>query len=212
MRGLPSLLFLSTLTLAMPAGRPASAQDTANATVLGTNAQLADGTDAMLRGDWQQGIQLTLQGLSATISVSDRAAALANLCAAHAALKQFADDINNTGKINISVTSTSNNLDVAKDDEIHIYRVVQEAIHNTLKHARASQMKIDFRQSPGEINVTIGDNGIGYHYDSHRKNSLGLGLKNIISRVEMLNGEIFIDTEVGKGTLYSIIIPNAQNG
>jgi two-component system NarL family sensor kinase len=52
------------------------------------------------------------------------------------ALKQFADDINNTGKINISVTSTSNELNVAKEDEIHIYRIVQEAIHNTIKHAR----------------------------------------------------------------------------
>lgn len=128
------------------------------------------------------------------------------------ALKQFADDINNTGKINISITSTSNDLNVAKDDEIHIYRVVQEAIHNTLKHARASQMNIDFVQVPGEIHFTIRDNGVGYNFDQRRKNSMGLGLKNIISRVEMLNGEIFIDTAVGKGTLYSIIIPNVQNG
>ncbi len=126
------------------------------------------------------------------------------------ALKQFADDINNTGKINISVSSTSNELNVAKDDEIHIYRIVQEAIHNTIKHAKAGNMYIDFKQVTGEVHVTIQDNGVGYHYDSHRKNSLGLGLKNIISRVEMLNGEIFIDTGVGKGTLYSIIIPNAR--
>lgn len=58
--------------------------------VLGVNPQLADGSEAMLQGDWQRGIELTTQGLSATVSNGDRAAALANLCAAHAALKQFA--------------------------------------------------------------------------------------------------------------------------
>ncbi|NCI51637.1 sensor histidine kinase [Sediminibacterium roseum] len=127
------------------------------------------------------------------------------------ALKQFADDINNTGKINISVTSESNELNVVKENEIHIYRIIQEAIHNTLKHSKAERMSINFKEAPGEIHFTIDDNGVGYNYDAHRKNSLGLGLKNIISRVEMLNGEIFIDTAVGKGTHYSIIIPNAQN-
>jgi len=56
--------------------------------VLGANPQLADGTQAMLNGDWQRGIDLILLGLADTVSVSDRAVGLANLCAAHAALKQ----------------------------------------------------------------------------------------------------------------------------
>lgn len=127
------------------------------------------------------------------------------------ALKQFADDINATGKINITVSAESSELNVVKENEIHIYRIIQEAIHNTLKHSKADRMAIDFKDTPDEIHFTIDDNGVGYNYDAHRKNSLGLGLKNIISRVEMLNGEIFIDTAVGKGTHYSIIIPNAQN-
>lgn len=127
------------------------------------------------------------------------------------ALKQFADDINNTGKIKIIVSSDENELNVVKENEIHIYRIVQEAIHNTLKHSKAERMVIDFKSTADEIHFTIDDNGVGYNYDSHRKNSLGLGLKNIISRVEVLNGEIFIETAVGKGTHYSIIIPNAKN-
>jgi tetratricopeptide (TPR) repeat protein len=58
-------------------------------TVLGANPQLSEGAQAMLSGDWQRGIELTELGLNATVSPSDRAAALANLCAAHAALKQY---------------------------------------------------------------------------------------------------------------------------
>jgi tetratricopeptide (TPR) repeat protein len=60
-----------------------------NSTVIGTDPMLAEGAAAMLRGDWQRGIELTQAGLGSTVSVSDRAAALANLCAAHASLKQF---------------------------------------------------------------------------------------------------------------------------
>jgi signal transduction histidine kinase len=125
------------------------------------------------------------------------------------ALKQFADDINSTtSNIRITVSSDKAELNVQKKDEIHIYRIIQEAIHNALKHSKADRMSVDFKDDAQNTHFTIDDNGVGYNYDARRKNSLGLGLKNIISRVEMLNGEIFIDTAVGKGTHYSIIIPN----
>jgi signal transduction histidine kinase len=127
------------------------------------------------------------------------------------ALKQFADDLNTTGKIRINISSENNTLKVEKKDEIHIYRIIQEAIHNALKHSQADTMQINFTSSGNDVHFTIADNGIGYDYDVRSKNSLGVGLKSIISRVEMLNGEIFIDTAAGKGTQYSIIIPNAQN-
>jgi tetratricopeptide (TPR) repeat protein len=58
-------------------------------TVLGANPELADGSVAMMQGDWQRGIELTQSGLNSTVSIQDRAAGLANLCAAHAALKRF---------------------------------------------------------------------------------------------------------------------------
>jgi len=60
-----------------------------NSKVIGVDPMLAEGAAAMQRGDWQRGIELTQAGLSAAISTNDRAAALANLCAAHASLKQF---------------------------------------------------------------------------------------------------------------------------
>ncbi|MEO8171565.1 MAG: ATP-binding protein [Sediminibacterium sp.] len=124
------------------------------------------------------------------------------------ALKQFADDINNTGKMRITISSDRTELNVSKKDEIHIYRIIQEAIHNAIKHSQAERISVDFKDDAQDIHFTINDNGVGYNYDTRRKNALGLGLKNIISRVEMLNGEIYIDTAPGKGTHYSIIIPN----
>ncbi|HKE96927.1 MAG TPA: tetratricopeptide repeat protein [Povalibacter sp.] len=76
---------IAAFPVLFPALTPA--QDTN--TVLGANPQLSDGTQAMQNGDWQRGIELTLRGLAETVSASDRAVGLANLCAAHAALQQF---------------------------------------------------------------------------------------------------------------------------
>lgn len=58
-------------------------------TVLGANAMLADGSLALLNGQWEKGIQLTLIGLGEPVSNADRAAGYANLCAGYIALKKY---------------------------------------------------------------------------------------------------------------------------
>jgi tetratricopeptide (TPR) repeat protein len=72
---------------------PAIAQQASNTnssnTVIGANAMLSEGSTALLSGDWQRGLELTRMGLSQALSPEDRAAGLANMCAGHAALRQF---------------------------------------------------------------------------------------------------------------------------
>lgn len=58
-----------------------------SSTVLGPNAMLADGALALMNGQWEKGVQLTLLGLGTTASNADRAAGYANLCAGYVALK-----------------------------------------------------------------------------------------------------------------------------
>lgn len=59
-----------------------------SSTVLGPNAMLADGALALMNGQWEKGVQLTLSGLGTTASTADRAAGYANLCAGYIALKK----------------------------------------------------------------------------------------------------------------------------
>jgi tetratricopeptide (TPR) repeat protein len=83
-------LLLPALVCAGLAGTARSeSEDTMSSTVIGANPHLSDGAAAMTSGDWQRGIELTQLGIMATVSKDDRAAALANLCAGYAALKQF---------------------------------------------------------------------------------------------------------------------------
>jgi tetratricopeptide (TPR) repeat protein len=82
------------LALAALIGNAAVAQTTESytahsSTVIGANAMLSDGASALMQGDWERGIQLTQLGLASPLSKEDRASALANLCAGHAALKQY---------------------------------------------------------------------------------------------------------------------------
>ena len=80
-----SLLASALLPSAVPAETPAANSNT----VIGPNVMLADGAEALMRGDWARGVQLTQMGLTFAVSQQDRASALANLCAGFAAMKKY---------------------------------------------------------------------------------------------------------------------------
>lgn len=87
MNALPKLILSAALVLSELAS--AEPQAAGSNTVIGPNVMLADGAEALMRGEWQRGIQLTQMGLTFAISQQDRASALANLCAGFAGLKQY---------------------------------------------------------------------------------------------------------------------------
>jgi signal transduction histidine kinase len=86
-----------------------------------------------------------------------------------------------------------------------IYRIVQEALHNTLKHAAAKNVLIQLNGSPQKISLTIEDDGIGFDKNKIIK---GLGLKNIEKRIAAMNGTIDIKSQKGVGTSFFIQLPN----
>jgi two-component system, NarL family, sensor kinase len=83
--------------------------------------------------------------------------------------------------------------------EIILYRIIQELLNNTVKHAKATQVLLQLALHEKELNITLEDNGVGFDINSLSK-SAGSGLGNIRSRVEYLKGKLDIQTSVGKGT------------
>lgn len=94
-----------------------------------------------------------------------------------------------------------------KEDEINLFRIIQELIHNTIKHAKASVMEIMITHVPPNMVLQTNDDGIGFLYTEKMKTANGLGLLSIQSRVEILKGRMTVDTQPGKGTQYTIEIP-----
>lgn len=89
--------------------------------------------------------------------------------------------------------------------EINLYRVAQEALHNIIKYAHASYVKIHIIKNNTHILMTIEDDGIGF--DRNKIRNEGLGLKHMEERVDILNGTCIIQSEVNKGTIIDITIP-----
>lgn len=92
--------------------------------------------------------------------------------------------------------------------ETVLYRVVQECVNNVIKHSGASTLDISVVKDKDGINATIEDNGKGFDTTDKEKFE-GIGLKNIITRVEYLKGTVDFDSAPGRGTLVAIHTPLA---
>jgi len=97
--------------------------------------------------------------------------------------------------------------ELPKEKAINIYRMVQEIVHNTIKHAQASVLHIELNMADNNLILVTQDNGIGFNYQAAVNEISGLGLRNLISRNDIMGGNFYIDSASEKGTTYTIEIP-----
>lgn len=91
-----------------------------------------------------------------------------------------------------------------KYSKIQLYRIMQEILNNSIKHSQCSQISLQLLTYPSNLLVIIEDNGIGFNIDSSQE---GMGLKNIHSRISLINGKIDIDSNINHGTTITIEVP-----
>lgn len=97
--------------------------------------------------------------------------------------------------------------------KITLFRVVQEAITNIVKHAQAKTARICLQFAPSAILGDIEDDGIGFSVDTVRRgNSEGIGLLGMGERIELLKGKLEIESKPGKGTRVHFEIPRQESG
>ena len=98
-------------------------------------------------------------------------------------------------------------LENKAEDHINniLYRIIQEGINNTLKHAKATELHISLEKDEEAVRLSIEDNGVGFNTD--QKGINGIGLENIYSRVQYLKGTLDLDSKENEGTLIAIFIP-----
>jgi two-component system, NarL family, sensor kinase len=98
-----------------------------------------------------------------------------------------------------------------KNFELSLYRIIQELVHNIVKHAQATTalVQISFHEN-GNVDFTVEDNGKGMP-DEAVKNSKGMGLKNIIERTRSMNGKADIYSEPENGTSINLSFENPPN-
>lgn len=122
-------------------------------------------------------------------------------------LKKWVDELNVISNVRFTLITEGNDKSIDNIFSITIYRIINELINNTLKHSQASLATIQLLITHTEIMVMLEDNGIGVSTNTGTK---GIGMKNIYSRTDFLNGKINIDDSPA-GTSIIIEIPIEHN-
>ena len=125
------------------------------------------------------------------------------------ALYELADKIRQSKLFDVMIqVHDMENFQLDKQTRYNIYRIVQEAVNNILKHANAHEITIQLIRHGEVLSIMIEDDGKGF--DKQLLKQAGRGLRNITARSEWLHGNITIDSSPGRGTTIAIEIPVKQ--
>lgn len=125
------------------------------------------------------------------------------------AIREFTNQVNQQQALRIQLYVLKEENMVPKEKEIHVFRMIQEIVHNTIKHAQAKNLQIGLSHENGYLLIFSKDDGRGFDIDKVKSSSSGLGLKSLESRNEILNGILSLESKAGQGTNYFIKIPLA---
>jgi signal transduction histidine kinase len=108
-------------------------------------------------------------------------------------------------KVRFTVENMPGNLD--PEIQTSCFRIVQESITNTVRHAHATQIDVDLRCEEGKVRLLIRDNGIGFDAVSAQAQTVGLGLIGITERAALVGGRARIISSPGMGTTVEVVLP-----
>ena len=123
----------------------------------------------------------------------------------------YCEDFSKSNAVEIDFAAAGmDELNLEYETEINIYRLIQEALNNTKRHAEANQVTIRLVASSPDIVLRIKDNGKGFDVNDRRNKALKekrMGLQSMVERVRLLQGKINIQSRPNKGTYILIEIP-----
>lgn len=121
------------------------------------------------------------------------------------AISEIVERMNAAGKLSVEFDHLRYRItELNSDRRITIYRILQEALNNVVKYANASQVWITLYSNDAHLLLTIRDNGVGFDVNITKK---GLGLRNILYRVEYNHGKMKIEASPGKGCTLKVLLP-----
>ncbi|HRD57283.1 MAG TPA: ATP-binding protein [Ferruginibacter sp.] len=112
--------------------------------------------------------------------------------------------IQNAGLMQTSFIMEGNPYSLQNHDEMVIFRIVQEALNNTVKHSNAKNIYIRVNYQPAYCNISIEDDGVGFNAMPGAEIQVGIGLKNMQNRAALIGASLKIEAIPGKGTKVQI--------
>lgn len=116
----------------------------------------------------------------------------------HAGIEELCFDFNKSKAVKINYNNKDGFATLEASKNIHVFRILQELINNSIRHGKATEISISFENIDQQTICHYEDNGVGFDM-SDLKNKKGLGMKNIESRIIYLNGQIKLDSAINQG-------------
>lgn len=116
----------------------------------------------------------------------------------------------NIGTYSIQFGVNGNSYRLESQRELILFRIVQEVLHNIIKHAKATSIALDLSYNPAEFSLKITDNGVGFDatkLDHNTHNGTGIGIRNMYNRAKIINGNFKLTSTLGKGTSVILTTP-----
>lgn len=126
----------------------------------------------------------------------------------HTALEELVDKYTFEGGPTVIYQSFGFNRVSDKDLDLFVYRIIQELINNSIKHAEAQEIIVQINYLEDLMMITVEDDGKGFEYNSTEYS--GMGLKNVEYRTQYLKGKVTFDSGPGSGTIVVVEIPVTQ--
>jgi len=120
-------------------------------------------------------------------------------------IEKEVERINKSGIINISLEQEGNAYSLGEQRELVLFRIFQETLNNTLKHAKAERLKIMLQYHSDLFNLTLEDDGSGFSTEI-LSNKDGSGLRNVENRAALIGGTAIIESAPGKGCCIKVVL------
>jgi signal transduction histidine kinase len=120
------------------------------------------------------------------------------------AVKNLAESAAARAHLELILDLPDETLFIPPDVEQGIYRILQEAVENTVHHAKARTLKISLQNTGDEIIIEVADDGAGFSVKGHQEGH-HFGLKNMQERAQLAGGTLTITSQAGKGTVIRCI-------
>jgi signal transduction histidine kinase len=122
------------------------------------------------------------------------------------AIRSFCREFGDQQKVKVEFKANDLPAALSPDVSLCLFRVLQEALHNSAKHSEVKRFEVRLWGTAGEIHLTVKDSGRGFDRDA-AKTSQGLGLISMEERLKLVNGTLSIDSQPGRGTTIEARVP-----
>jgi signal transduction histidine kinase len=122
------------------------------------------------------------------------------------ALKRLGQAVRERSSLNVQVEARLGNERLSPEAETAVYRIVQEALTNVVRHADARHVSVVLTRKNGDVSVVVEDDGKGFVPESAAERG-GLGLLGMRERVQLLDGTLAVESAPGAGTTLVLHLP-----